>query len=225
MVEKSFAFLTLLKENNYKEWFHENKRLYDEAKHEFELFTGTMISEVLRIDKLVTPVEPKNCIFRVFRDIRFSNDKTPYKNNFGAFVAPGGGRKSEYGGYYFHLEPGRSMIGGGVWMPQPDVLKAIREEIYHDEKTFLQIISAPSFTKQFSGLSKEDVLKTAPKDFPKDWPHIDLLKYKSYTVMKSIPDEKVTGADLISEIHDVFAAMEPLNRFLNVAIKELRDNS
>ena len=116
MLEKSFAFLTILKENNYKEWFHENKAMYEEAKKEFEAFVGQLIKETSAIDKEIGFHEPKDCIFRIFRDIRFSPDKTPYKTNFGAFLARGGNRKSEYAGYYIHFEPGRGMAGGGIWI-------------------------------------------------------------------------------------------------------------
>ena len=140
MLEKSLAFLTVLKENNYKEWFHENKPLYEEAKKEFEPFVNILIQEIRSIDKEVGHLEPKDCIFRVFRDIRFSKDKTPYKTNFGAFVAKGGGRKSEFGGYYFHLEPDNCLLAGGIWMPQPDILKAMRQEIYHNIDEFLEIL-------------------------------------------------------------------------------------
>lgn len=223
MLEKSLSFLTILKENNYKEWFHENKSLYEEAKKEFEHFTTLMIAEVIQIDKSVTAVEPKDCIFRLFRDVRFANDKTPYKTNFGAFVAARGGRKSEYGGYYLHLEPDRCMIGGGVWMPQPDVLKAIRQEIYHNVEPFLELTSSAAFTKYFKAFDTESVLKTAPKDFPKDWPHIALLKYKSYTVTQLIGDEVVLRDNFLDTIREVFLAMKPFNSYLNRAITDLRE--
>jgi uncharacterized protein (TIGR02453 family) len=222
MLEKSLAFLTILKENNYKEWFHENKPQYDEAKKEFEEFVKLLIQEVHLIDNEIGYPEPKDCIFRVFRDIRFAKDKTPYKTNFGVFLARGGNRKSEYGGYYIHLEPGRSMIGGGIWLPQPDVLKALREEIYHNVDEFLAITSDKAFQKQFGDLDQEYLLKTSPKDYPKDWPHIHLLKQKSYTVSKRIPDEVVTSADYMKEIRAVFTAMAPMNKYFNRVIEDIR---
>jgi uncharacterized protein (TIGR02453 family) len=222
MLEKSISFLRKLKENNYKEWFHENKPMYDEAKKEFEDFVFSFIHEACQIDKTIGTVEPKNCIFRIFRDVRFTNDKTPYKTNFGAYVAKGGGRKSEYAGFYVHIEPGNSMLAGGVWMPQPDVLKAIRNEIYHNVEEFTQIITAEDFKHHFGEISKEDMLKTAPKDFPKDWPNIDLLKYKSYTLGKLLSDESVNGDKFMEEIRKVFTAMLPFNNFMNRTIEDLR---
>ncbi len=222
MLEKSITFLRKLKENNYKEWFHENKPMYDDAKKEFEAFVFSLIHEVSQIDKTVGTVEPKNCIFRIFRDIRFTNDKTPYKTNFGAYVARGGGRKSEYAGFYFHLEPDNSLLAGGAWMPQPDILKGIRNEIFHNIEEFNGIISHKDFINHFGEISKEDMLKTAPKDFPKDWPHIGLLKYKSYTLAKSISDDQISNNNPMEEIHRVFNAMMPFNNFINRVIEDLR---
>jgi len=222
MLEKSLSFLTILKENNYKEWFHENKPMYEEAKKEFEAFTGMLIQEICAIDKSVSFLEPKDCIFRIFRDIRFTNDKTPYKTNFGAYMARGGGRKSEYGGYYFHLDPDNSLLAGGIWMPQPDVLKAVRMEIYHNVDEFLEIISNKEFKKHFGEIDQDSMLKTAPKDFPKDWLHINLLKYKSYTLSKPLPPEMVISTGLLKEVQAVFKAMVPYNNFLNRVIEDLK---
>lgn len=222
MLEKSIAFLRKLKENNYKEWFHENKPMYDDAKKEFEDFVFSFIHEVSQIDKTIGTVEPKNCIFRIFRDIRFTNDKTPYKTNFGAYIARGGGRKSEYAGFYFHLEPGNSLLAGGVWMPQPDILKAVRNEIFHNIEEFTEIISNKDFKNHFGAISSEDMLKTAPKDFPKDWPQINLLKYKSYTLAKSLSDDLISNSNMMEEIRMVYTAMLPFNNFMNRVIEDIR---
>lgn len=222
MLEKSIAFLRILTDNNYKEWFHENKPMYDNAKKEFEDFVFSFVHEASQIDKTIGTVEPKNCIFRIFRDIRFTNDKTPYKTNFGAYVAHGGGRKSEYAGFYFHLEPGKSLLAGGVWMPQPDILKGIRNEIFHNIEEFNAIISHKDFINHFGEISSEDMLKTAPKDFPKDWPQINLLKYKSYTLAKSLSDDQISKSNLMDEISKVFSAMLPFNNFINRVIEDLR---
>lgn len=222
MLEKSLSFLTVLKDNNYKEWFHENKALYDEAKKEFEDFVSVLIKEVKQIDPEIGYPEPKDCIFRIFRDIRFAKDKTPYKTNFGAFLAKGGSRKSEYGGYYFHLEPGNTLLAGGIWMPQPDILKAVREEIYHNTDEFLAILSNKEFSKNFGNIDNEYVLKTSPKDYPKDWPHLNLLKYKSYTVSKTLPESVFTDNKLLEEVCSVFKAMAPMNKYLNKVIEDVR---
>jgi uncharacterized protein (TIGR02453 family) len=223
MLEKSINFLSQLRDNNYKEWFHENKPFYDEAKKEFESFVNLLIKEIKSIDNEIGFPEPKDCIFRIFRDIRFSHDKTPYKTNFGAYIAKGGNRKSEYGGYYFHLEPGNSLFAGGIWMPQPDILKSIRNEIYNNANEFLAIVESKEFKKHFIGIDSDSVLKTAPKDFPKDWPYIAYLKFKSYTVSKSIPDELLLSPKILfSEANKVFGAMAPLNQFFNAVISDIR---
>jgi uncharacterized protein (TIGR02453 family) len=222
MLEKSLSFLSILKNNNYKEWFHENKPLYEEAKKEFESFVTILIQEIRSIDKEVGLLEPKDCIFRIFRDIRFAKDKTPYKTNFGAYIARGGGRKSEYAGYYFHLEPTNSLLAGGIWLPQPDILKAVRQEIYHNIDEFLEILSNNEFKKHLKEIDQDYMLKTSPKDFPKDWPHIDLLKYKSYTVSKPLSDEMVISSRLLNEVRAVFKAMLPINKFFNHVIEDLR---
>ena len=223
MLEKSLSFLTVLKDNNYKEWFHENKPLYDEAKKEFEAFVAILIKEVKLIDNEVGYPEPKDCVFRIFRDIRFSKDKTPYKTNFGAYIAKGGSRKSEFGGYYFHLEPGNVLLAGGIWLPQPDILKAVREEIYHNSDEFLAILSDKEFKKHFGSLDQEYMLKTSPKDYPKDWPHMELLKHKSYTVSKALPQNLILSEKLMDEVRAVFKAMMPMNNLFNKVIEDLRN--
>ncbi len=221
MLEKSLSFLSMLKENNYKEWFHENKPVYEEAKEEFELLVNQLIGIVGQFDKSLGILEPKDCIFRIFRDIRFSKDKTPYKTNFGAFIARGG-RKGENGGYYFHLEPENSLLAGGIWMPQPDLLKALRTEIYNNTDEFIAIVSSKEFKKYFGSIDNDYVLKTAPKDYPKDWPHIDLLKHKSYTVSNLFTDKILTGPSLLEHTSEVFKAMFPFNTYMNHVVSELR---
>lgn len=222
MLETAHGFLSILKENNYKEWFHANKDLYNDAKKEFEDLVNALIAEIHSFDKEIGYPEAKDCVFRIFRDVRFSNDKTPYKTNMGAYMARGGTRKSEYGGYYFHLEPGNCMLAGGIWMPQPDILKGIREEIYHNIDEFVEIINNKNFKKHFNSIDSDSVLKNAPKDYPKNWPHVDLLKFKSYTVSKIIPDELVQSDKVIPTAVEVFKALMPLNKFFNRVIEDLR---
>lgn len=223
MLQKSLSFLTLLKDHNDKDWFHANKVLYDEARMEFEQFVSLLMREINLLDDEIGYTEPKDCIFRIFRDIRFSKDKTPYKTNFGAFVARGGNRKSEFGGYYFHLEPGQSMLAGGIWMPAPDILKAVREEIFHRTDDFLAIVDHKEFKKQFGSIDTDMMLKTAPRDYPRDWPHVALLKHKSYTVSHSVSDQLIADDNkLLKEVKEVFTTMVPFNRFFNRVIEDIR---
>ena len=176
------SFLKDLKKNNNREWFDENRERYKEAKEAFEVYVSVVMGEIQKFDKEAVNAAPKDCIFRIFRDIRFAKDKTPYKTNFGAYIARGG-RKSPLAGYYIHFEPGSSMLAGGIYMPQPDVLKAIRTEIYHNIDEFREIIDHPSFVKHFGGIEGPRI-STAPKGFPTDFKDIGLLQFKYYSVMK-----------------------------------------
>lgn len=144
-------------------------------------------------------------------------DKTPYKTNFGAYIVKGG-KKSGLAGYYFHIEPGLSMLAGGVYMPPPDVLKKLRTEIYENIDEFLGIINNRNFVKHFGKLDDDMKLKSAPKDFPKDFPDIEYLKFKNYSVAKNINSELLHSNKLMDEVLTVFAALIPFNKFLNNAI-------
>lgn len=222
MLTDILQFLLALKENNNKEWFDNNRDWYQKSKKEYEEFVAKLIPEVQKIDKGIGALEAKDCTFRIFRDVRFSPDKTPYKTHMGAYFAKGG-RKSPLGGYYFHMEPGNSVLAGGIWAPEAPVLKAIRSEIYGFIDEFVDIIESKSFKKHFGELDTDmGVLRSAPKDYPKDFSHIDLLKYKSYTVSKSLPDVLVTDEiALMPKCMEVFKALQPVNAFFNRAITEM----
>jgi uncharacterized protein (TIGR02453 family) len=213
------SFLKDLKKNNNREWFDENRERYREAKEAFEVYVSLVMAEIKQFDKEAVQTTPKDCIFRIFRDIRSTHDKTPYKNNFGAYIAKGG-RKSPLAGYYVHFEPGSSMLAGGIYMPQPDVLKAIRTSIYHNIDEFKEIISKPRFVKHFDSIEGPRI-STAPKGFPKDFSDIALLQFKWYSVGKMEPDSAVAKPGYMDEIREVFGAMVPFNRFLNEAVSEL----
>jgi len=215
-MKKSLSFISDLKKNNHKEWFHANRKRYDEARGEFLGFVESLISEIQAFDPAIGALEPKSTIFRINRDIRFSNDKSPYKTNFGTFIVPGG-KKSGNAGYYFHIEPGGSFAGGGVYHPMPDILKKIRNEIFENGEEFKEIIRGKEFYNYFGELY-DDRLKTAPKGFPKDFKHIDLLKYKSFIVSRSYDDDTVTGDRLVEETMNNFRMMYPLNKFINFAL-------
>ena len=188
-------------------------------KQAFELYVLEVMGEIQKFDREAVNTAPKDCIFRIFRDIRFSKDKTPYKSNFGAYIARGG-RKSPMAGYYLHIEPGTSMLAGGIYMPQPDVLKAIRTEIYHNIEEFKSILNDPKFRRHFTAIEAPR-LSRPPKGFPADFPDISLLQYQYYSVAKMESDSAVIKPGFINEVSEVFRAMMPFNRFLNEAIKEM----
>ncbi len=210
-------FLSDLNVNNYKEWFHENKPRYQKVKKEFEQFIAHTIADIAQFDKSVQNLEPKHCIFRINRDIRFSKDKSPYKTNFGGFIVPGG-RNAGYAGYYVHIEPNNCFLAGGIYMPPADRLKAVRTEIYENTEGFKKILNNKTFKKHFKEIIDEDKLKTAPKGFPKDFEDIDLLRYKHYTVAKNIDDNLVTSNKFSDEIHETFKVLHPFNHFINEGI-------
>lgn len=217
-MKEVLQFLTELKENNNKEWFDLNRKRYEAAKKKVLFLSEFVNHEIVKFDSEVGMLNPKDCLFRIFRDVRFSNEKTPYKTNMGSFIASGG-RKSIYAGYYIHIEPGASFIGGGSYCPQPDALKALRTEIYDNAEEFKSIIFKESFVSCFPEMY-DDKLKTAPKGFPKDFPEIDLLKYKSYAFTSKISDELILSENFVNTIIECFRELHPANQFLNQAIKK-----
>jgi uncharacterized protein (TIGR02453 family) len=210
------SFLNDLKANNNREWFHANKKRFESARAGFESFAGKLIPAVAAFDSSIRIVPAKDCLFRIFRDTRFSHDKTPYKTNFGAFIAPGG-RKSSGPGYYFHIEPGDCFLAGGVYMPPPALLKAMRAEIYYNVSEFKEIINKPAFRKFFGEVQTYEKLTRPPKDFPKDFPDIELLKHKSYIVVHAFDENQLDKPGFFSHTVTVFKGMLPFNRFLQRA--------
>jgi len=213
----TFDFLSKLKENNNREWFQQHKKEYESVRKEYESFIGDIIPEISLLDPAIGQPALKDCLFRIYRDVRFSNDKSPYKTHFGAFIGKGG-RKTNGVGYYIHIEPGQSMIAGGVYQPQPDILKLIRNEIYFNSAEFKHILTDPKFAGFFGALDDFDKMKQSPKDFPADFPEIDLLKYRSYIVFKTLPDKDILKPDFRKDILEIFKAMLPFHVFLHRAI-------
>jgi uncharacterized protein (TIGR02453 family) len=215
-MQQILNFLSELKGNNNKEWFDQNRDRYQECRKKVLFLTELIIHEAGKFDPEIGVQDPKNCVFRIFRDVRFSNDKTPYKTNMGSFIAKGG-RKSVSAGYYLHIEPGASFVGGGSYCPPPDALKAIRTEIFDHPEDFKQLVYNESFRKVYPELY-DDKLKTAPKGFPKDFPDIDLLKYKSFAFGSAIDDSIVTSDAFVGKILSTMKELYPVNRFLNTAL-------
>ncbi len=210
-------FLQELSENNNREWFQKNKKRYDESRGKALFITDVLINEIRKFDSDVPLLEPKDCLFRIFRDVRFSNDKSPYKTNFGSFIAKGG-RKSIYAGYYFHIEPDGSFVGGGVYMPEAEPLKAIREAIAENGDEFSGLINNPEFKKVFPEMM-DDKLKTAPKGYSPDNEFIDLLRYKSFAFSSRITREEILSENYIEQLIRSFKILHPVNRFLNDALE------
>lgn len=215
-MEKVLQFLTELAANNNREWFQANKKRYEESRNKVNFLTDVLINEIGKFDSEVVGLGPKDCVFRIFRDVRFSNDKRPYKTNFGSFICKGG-RKSMNPGYYFHIEPGNSFIGGGIYMPPSAPLKSIREYISEHGEEYMEIIDSPKFKKEFPEMYN-DKLKTAPKGFPKDHEYIDLLRYKSFIFSKELSDSVVSSDKYVEEMVEAFNSLLPVNKFLYEAL-------
>ncbi|MEA4981490.1 MAG: DUF2461 domain-containing protein [Paludibacter sp.] len=214
-------FLSELKDNNNREWFAENKERYESTKKDFERISDALIFEISKFDEDIKHVAAKDCVFRIYRDTRFSHDKTPYKTHYGVFIAAGGGRKSVRGGYYFHLEPGNCFVATGVWCPPPEVLKALRQSVYENIDELKEIINHPDFSRYFKTFYQDDKLKTAPKGFPKDFNDIELLKLKHYMVEYKLDESFLTQNELVSKVAGIFKTAYPLNVFLNYTVDEV----
>jgi uncharacterized protein (TIGR02453 family) len=209
-----FDFLKDLKANNNREWFQANKDQYNQAKLAFESFINELIPQLCVIDPLIGMVTAKDCVFRIYRDVRFSGDKSPYKTNMGAYIARGG-KGSMLAGYYVHMEPGASMLAGGLYMPPPETLKKVREEIYYGVDEFKKIVYNKNFVQCFGEIEDSEKMKNPPKGFPKEFPDINLLKYRNYAVMNMVTDETVLKSGYNDYAMEVFRILYPLNEWLN----------
>jgi uncharacterized protein (TIGR02453 family) len=220
MIQSStLKFLKDIKKNNNRDWFAENKPKYEEAKKDVTQFMQKVIDEVAKFEPSVKGMDASKLVMRIYRDVRFSKDKSPYKINFGIpFSAKGG--NVDYPGYYMHIQPGESFVGGGSWMPNADNLKMIRQEIDYSSKEFKKIVESASFKKTFGKLSEEDKLKTAPKDYPKDHPEIEYLKLKSFTAFAHFSDEDLTDKNAAKKVVEACKTLQPFIKFLQTAIEK-----
>jgi uncharacterized protein (TIGR02453 family) len=214
-IQPLFSFLEELKENNHKEWFAEHKKRYELCRATFMELVEGFIAHLAEKDEAFEGVTAKACVFRIYRDVRFSKDKTPYKTSFSACIAPGG-RKSTQAIRYLHLEPGNTMLAAGMYQPDADRLKKIRQEIDYNANELKEILSDSDFKKYFDGLNG-DKLKRPPKGYDAEHPDIELLKFKSFTVFHKLEDKTVLSANFLSQAKDVFDTMELFNAYLNQA--------
>ena len=214
----TFKFLKDLKANNNREWFAANKPRYETAKAEFEEFIANLYAKIKTFDASIGEIDPKKTIFRIYRDVRFSKNKEPYKTNFGAHIHPGEKQAvHSVAGYYIHIEPGgKSMLAGGAYLPQGPWLKAIRQEIDFNGKEFKKIITAKSF-KTFFELEGEK-LKRPPQGYDAEHPDIELLKQKSFLAVHHPTDKLVQSADFLKHCQKTFKALYPFDQFLNRAL-------
>ena len=219
MSTELFDFLKELKNNNDREWFKKNKKQYDtlHARHIKEV--QELIEKIAAFDPEIAGLDAKRCIYRIYRDIRFSHDKTPYKTHFGAYMTGHGGRTGCYAGYYLHLEPDNSFLSGGCWQPPPALLKKLRQDIYHNMDEFLEIIENKDFKHIYPELEGEQT-KRMPEGFPADSPYAAILKHKDFVVSAIKPDAFFYTDHWKENAIADFKKLYPFNRFLNYTIKE-----
>jgi uncharacterized protein (TIGR02453 family) len=207
-------FLKALKKNNNKEWFDKNRKVYESAKADYLDFVTRVLTALKQKDTTLEGLEPRQCVFRINRDVRFSKDKSPYKTNMGASFSKGG-KKVQAAGYYFHCEPGQPFIAGGLWMPMAPELKKVRQEIDYCQEEFHKIVTNKKFVAQFGSLEKTDTLARPPKGYEETNTAIEYLKLKSFIVSTPLTDADLTSKDLVKKVVATFETMKPLLNFLN----------
>ena len=217
----TLKFLKDLKKNNNKPWFDAHRKEYEAAKKDFAGFIQIVIDKHGKNDSTIKSIAAKDCMFRINRDIRFSKDKSPYKTNMGAYINRGG-KKSLFGGYYFHCEPGHCFVGGGLWMPMPPELSKVRQEIDYNLKELKKIIGSKKFISVYKDLSrdKEYVLTRVPKGYEPTNPAAEYLKMKSLVALTKISDKDLTSKYLLQKTITAFEALQPLIEFINSALAE-----
>ena len=211
-------FLKELDANNQRDWFEANRNRYEKTRKDFLDLTARLIEGIRKFDTEVPLLQPKDCMFRIFRDVRFSNDKRPFKSNYGSYIARGG-RKSGFAGYYIHLQPGEYFVSGGVYMPPPEYLQSIRQEIYYHPEEYISLLSGEPFKSTFDQ-HYFDSLKTAPKGYPKMWEHLDLIKNRSYGFGHHFTEEEILKSDFPEKCIQYFKIICPMNHYFNRAIDE-----
>ncbi|OSZ81051.1 TIGR02453 family protein [Chitinophagaceae bacterium IBVUCB2] len=213
----TIKFLKDLKKNNNRPWFEANRAKYDTAKADFANFIQAVIDQHGKKDVSIKNIVAKDCLFRINRDVRFSKDKSPYKSNFGASINKSGKKAEHSAGYYFQVQPQRNFAGGGIWMPEPNELKKVRQEIDYNFADFKKIISSRKFKSIYGDLdrSEEFLLRRVPKGYEPDNPAADYLKLKSFVGISFFSDADLISKDLVKKTVAAFEALQPVIQFIN----------
>jgi uncharacterized protein (TIGR02453 family) len=215
----TLRFLKDLKKNNNKTWFEKNKDNFLAAKEDMERFAGLLIEALGRKDPAIATLQPKDCVFRIYRDVRFSKDKTPYKPNMGVFFNRGG-KKAPTAGYYFHCVPGQNRLGGGLWMPMAPELNKVRQEIDYNFAEWTAIVNHRTFKALFpKGLIDGESLSRPPKGYDESNPAIEYLKKRSFVVITTLKDAELQSKTLVKTVLKIFGGMKPFIDFLNNAME------
>lgn len=212
-------FLSELRDNNNREWFHAHKERYDMLRVAFITDVEKLLSLIASYDDELRGFRTEDCIYRIYRDIRFSPDKTPYKTFFSAYMARGG-KKSPRSGYYLHIEPGNVSLCGGIWCPETKLIRALRQAIYDNLDEWKSIVEDPDFVEIYPHFVGE-TLKIVPREFPKEGEHVEWVKRKDYTVWGNVPDDFITQSDWVEQVAQKFKRLKPMNDFLNYTVDEI----
>jgi uncharacterized protein (TIGR02453 family) len=221
MIQQStLKFLKDLNKNNNKPWFEAHRQKYEAARADFGAFIQKVIDTYGRKDSSIRHLTAKECMFRINRDVRFSKDKSPYKNNFGASINKAGKQATATGGYYFHLQPGQAFCGGGIWMPEPEFLKKIRQEVDYNFKEFKSIVGSRKFKSVYGDVSHEAEYKLirVPKGYEADNPAAEYLKLKSFIATLNFKDSDLTSKNLLKKTITAFETLKPLLDFMDRAM-------
>ena len=214
----TLKFLKDLKKNNNKPWFDEHRKQYEQAKEDVVVLTEQLIKAITVFDLPIGHLKAKECMFRINRDVRFSKNKQPYKNNIAAYFNRNG-KQGNGSGYYLHIEPGQSFAAGGIWMPEPKDLAKIRQEIDYSFDDWKKIMSNAAFKKTFTeGITGESLIRP-PKGYDENNPAIEFLKHKSFIVTKPFTDAELQSKTFVKEVANTFKTMKPLIDFLNAAVE------
>lgn len=216
-MEQVLSFLRDLARNNNRDWFNSHKARYQESLDYFRNFTGVILEGMSTFDPSLGNLDPKDTIFRIYKDVRFSKDKSPYKTHFGCWMTKGG-RKSTDAGYYFHLEPQKSFLAAGVWMPPGEQLKLIRQEIVYNPDAYFKVLNHPLLKEKYERGGKEDMLKKGPAGFSKEFEHLEEIKYKHYIFSRNYSDADLLAPDLENWVVKDYKGLYPLVSYLNHAM-------
>ncbi|POY41004.1 TIGR02453 family protein [Flavobacterium alvei] len=217
--KNSLEFLDDLKANNNRDWFLDNKKRYEAFKKDYHQLVSDFLSVMKPLDPSLEMLEVKNCTFRINRDIRFSKDKSPYKDHIGVWLSSGAKGKNR-SGYYVHIARTGSFIAGGFYCPEAEDLKKVRKEIAFFYEDLEEILNEKNFKKEFTDFDRNEInlLKNPPRGYEKDHPAIEFLKLKSFETSQKFDIEEVTQKDFVVKMSQKLIALKPLNDFINRAL-------
>lgn len=217
-IDHIYQFLRDIAQHNERPWFAQNRAAYERVRMIFEGMAQQLINRLGEEDPSVAHLSVRDCTYRFYRDTRFSEDKSPYKQHFGTYIAAHG-KKAWHGGYYLHIEPGACMIAGGAYCLPSHILRAVRQSIVDETEEFRSIVEQPEFKRLFPTIGMER-LKTLPTGFPRDYPYPEYLRPKDYSIATVISDDFLRQPDWLEQTVAVFRLMKPFLDFINYTIDD-----